>query len=59
GAVADGYRSTLDTSGEDFHLSDQMRSQAHGFFAALRMTCKPTSDAMYIISLIPEGLSHA
>ncbi|MGO9269997.1 MAG: hypothetical protein ACLQOO_07065, partial [Terriglobia bacterium] len=38
GAVAGGYRSTLDTSGEDFHLSDQVRSQAHRFFAALRMT---------------------
>ncbi len=42
-AVAGRYPAdapTLDTSGEDFHLSDQVRSQAHGFFATLRMTCE-------------------
>src|SRR5208282_5633975 len=32
---------------EDFHLSDHARFQAHRFFAALRMTCELTSDAMY------------
>ena len=33
-----GYRSALDSSGEDFHLSDQVRFQAHRSFASLRMT---------------------
>ncbi|MGO9275069.1 MAG: hypothetical protein ACLQOO_33355, partial [Terriglobia bacterium] len=53
-AVAGGYRSTLDTSGEDFHLSDQVRSQAHRFFAALRMTCELTSVAMYSILIVSQ-----
>ena len=55
GAVAGGYRSTLDTSGEDFHLSDQVRSQAHRFFAALRMTCELTSDPADRKSNTSEG----
>src|SRR5208282_2871835 len=58
GAVAGGYRSTLDTSGEDFHLSDQVRSQAHRFFAALRMTCELTSDATYRVQLLAAGRFH-